>query len=395
MLLLTAGGNHIFLKCKTGIKFRLHKTSCHADALCSANYGALFAVIADGTLLPVSRDSLQPWSLLAEDRKNDDLRGMKLAKADNRCLIDNNQAQDLDAISIQAMKAGGKSGVAIIEALASGSSTWGMKTLYSKAKWLKRKARKYLPWLQVLEPTSVSVAEALFMSAVARRQACRPDVIAQLLARGNIQAGSHVIVTDSFHGTVLGSIAERTGPTGNILLLNEGSHASVDALVRSALPNYVRHSVVSVSLESFNPVTECQQQFSNSQAQRADTIFPCSYHMASKHESTQCLLQKISFKSHALVFASKHEPVSILRATLPTLLVGCPIVIYSEHIEPLSRAFAWLKTSQTAICLELTETWHRELQVVVGCSHPSMAMSANAGYVLSAIKTAITPGSPY
>jgi len=389
MLLLTTGGNYIFLKCTTGIKFRLHKTCCHADALCSANYGALFAVIANGALLPVTRDSLQPWSLLSEDPTNDDdLRSFKLVKADNRCLNDNNEAQDMDAISIKAMKAGGKSGVAIIEALASGSSTWGMKTLYSKAKWLKRKARKYMPWVQVLEPTCVSVAEALFMSTMAHKQACRPDVVSQLLARGNMQAGSHVIVMDSFYGTLLGSIAERTGPTGNILLLHEGSHASIDAIVRSALPNYVRRSVISVSLETFNPVTECHPQPPTTQAQCADATFPCSYHTTSKHESIWCLLQKISFKSHALVLASKHEPVSILRATLPALLIGCPIVIYSEHIEPLSRAFAWLKTSGTAIRLELTETWCRELQVVVGCSHPSMTMSANAGYVLSAIKTA-------
>jgi tRNA (adenine-N(1)-)-methyltransferase non-catalytic subunit len=342
----------------------------------------MFAMVADGTLLPVSRVSLQPWSSLAEDLINDEYsHDNKSVKPDNRRLNDNNEAQNMDAVSIRAMKEGGKSGAAIIEALASGSSTWGMKTDYSKAKWLKRKTRKYMPWVQILEPTSLSVAEALFMSTMARKQACRPDVVSQLLARGNLRAGSHVIVMDSLRGTVLGPIAERTGPRGNILFLHEGSQASIDALVRSTIPRYVRQSILSVTLE-------CHQQSLTLQAQHTNAKVPCCYHTASKHELTWRLLQNLSFKSHALVFASQREPVSMLKVTLPALLVGCPIVLYSEHIEPLTRAFAWLKASGFAACLELTEAWHREFQVVVGCSHPTMTMSADAGYVLSAVKTA-------
>ena len=57
-------------------------------------------------------------------------------------------------------------------------------------------------------------------------------------------------------------------------------------------------------------------------------------------------------------------------------------------MEPLIRAFDWLKTSGNAIHLQLTETWLREFQILENRSHPTMTMCANAGFVLSAIKIA-------
>ena len=249
MLLLSSGGDYIILNLRAGLKFRLHKTSYQVDSLLSANSGAIFALVA-GTLRPISRDSLQPWSILTEARIEDQgSKAIKVSKADNRCLNDNNQAQHIRPVTVRAMQSGGKSGAAIIEALTSGSSTWGMKTDYSKAKWLKRKARKHMPWVQVLDPAHVAVAEALFARTIGGKQACRPDVVSQLLARGNIKAGSHVIVMDSFHGIVLGAIAERTGVTGNIIFLHEGPQAAIDSLVRSILPPHSRHALIAVPVD--------------------------------------------------------------------------------------------------------------------------------------------------
>ena len=86
------------------------------------------------------------------------------------------------------------------------------------------------------------------------------------------------------------------------------------------------------------------------------------------------------------VLAPGLEPISVLKATLPALFDGCPMVIYAEYAEPLTRVFAWLKATGNAIHLQLTETWQREFQILGNCSHPTMTMSASSGYVLSAIK---------
>ncbi len=61
-------------------------------------------------------------------------------------------------------------------------------------------------------------------------------------------------------------------------------------------------------------------------------------------------------------------------------------MIYSEHVEPLTRVFIWLRVSKAAVNLRLTEVWQREFQVFTSCSHPAMTTSGNAGYILSAMK---------
>jgi tRNA (adenine-N(1)-)-methyltransferase non-catalytic subunit len=326
-----------------------------------------------------------------------------VTRADNRDLNDSNNAQSLDEASIRARKLRGESGVEIIEALAAGSATWNSKTEFSKAKWLKRKAKKYIPWVQVLEPTAVAVTEAYFVRAAGHGQACRPDAIAQLLARSNIGVGSRVIVVDSFRGLVLGAVAERAGSTGNVLLLHEGPKASIDAIKKFNFSPDLRKSM------SIAPTDVCftealKEEITAKTLISQDEGSPQNHSTIVKATAIQTggtqVLQQPSMgphitcrawfnqKSHALVLAPGHEPISILKATLPALFDSCPLVIYSEHVEPLTRAFAWLKISGNAINLQLTETWLREFQILENRSHPAMTMCANAGFVLSAIKIA-------
>ena len=214
VVLLTAGGGYVFADCKTGIKLRISKANCKADSLISSQYGALFAVAAEGKLMPASRNILDPCALLAGNRR---MSSMHSGSNDNRYLNDDNKAQIVNPMTLQAMKTRGDSGLAIIEALAFGSSTWGVKTKYSKTKWLKRKAKKYMPWVQVLEPTAFVLAEAYFTRMTKHKEAVRPDVIAQLLARSNTRPGSRVVVMDTFHGVVLSAVAELVGPQGKTI----------------------------------------------------------------------------------------------------------------------------------------------------------------------------------
>lgn len=248
ILLSMAQGGYVFLDCKMGRHFRLNRSQFKAEALVSAQYGASFAVEGDGKLVAITRKSLNLMSTFVETSRGG---AEYVVRLDNRDLNDNNKAQSLDATSIRAMRLRGEPGVAIIEALAAGSATWNSKTDFSKAKWLKRKAKKYIPWVQVLEPTAVAVTEAYFCRIAGHGRTCRPDAIAQLLASSNIGAGSRVIVVDSFHGIILGAVVERAGPTGNVLLLHEGPRASADAINKFNFPSDVRKSI------SIAPVDIC------------------------------------------------------------------------------------------------------------------------------------------
>ena len=88
----------------------------------------------------------------------------------------------------------------------------------------------------------------------------------------------------------------------------------------------------------------------------------------------------------SLIVSTKHEPLPILKGLFPFLACSCPLVLFSEHIEPLASCFDYLKTSRLAIQLQLTETWNREIKVAPKVTHPQMTMSATGGYILTGIK---------
>lgn len=364
VVLLTAGGGYVFADCKTGIKFRISKANCKADSLISSQYGALFAVAAEGKLMPASRDILDPCALLVENRGN---TSMHSGSNDNRYLNDDNKAQIVNPMTLRAMKTRGDSGLAIIEALAFGSSTWGVKTKYSKAKWLKRKAKKYMPWVQVLEPTACVLAEAYFTRMVKHKGVVRPEVIAQLVARSNTRPGSRVVVMDTLHGVVLSAVAELVGPQGKTIFSPSDSQVPMKAVSKVDLHCMGRQQA---SLPKVSNLKTCN-------IKAADVIQSCG--IAPR-------LQHFHSKVDALVLASGHEPVSTLKTLLPLLRAGGSFVVYSEHIEPLTRVLIWLRVSEAAIDVRLTEVWQREFLVSTNCSHPAMTTSGNAGYILSAIK---------
>lgn len=63
-------------------------------------------------------------------------------KSDNRDLVDNNKNQKLTQQDIHEMQKKGESGETIIKALIQNSASFQAKTEFSKAKYLKKKAKK-------------------------------------------------------------------------------------------------------------------------------------------------------------------------------------------------------------------------------------------------------------
>ncbi|KAH8050101.1 hypothetical protein JL722_11637 [Aureococcus anophagefferens] len=114
ILLATSNDTYQFVDAKPSVKFRIGKQQVKATDLVDASFGQLFT-LQNKALVPTTRDAL---NITLEASNNN--------KKDNRDLDDDNKAH----------------------------ATWDSKTEFSKAKWLKRKAKKYLPWVQVLEPTA-------------------------------------------------------------------------------------------------------------------------------------------------------------------------------------------------------------------------------------------------
>lgn len=84
---------------------------------------------------------------------------------DNRELVDNRLNQTLDQDDILKMRKEGVSGHAIIQELASSSVTFDGKTDFSKKKYLKKKAEKYIVRCMLVEANSQTVCEQQYMKS--------------------------------------------------------------------------------------------------------------------------------------------------------------------------------------------------------------------------------------
>lgn len=357
LLLLTAKDKYVFLSCKKGRFCRLETKQLKCDMLLCARYGALFLISNRGNLVPVSRKSLDLTSLLVTG-------GDLVTNSDNRNLHDNATAQSLSQETVTAMKQNGKHGTTIIKALTASSDTWDAKTRFSRAKWMRRKAKKYIPWVQVLERTALFVTEAHCASAINGSQTCQPHVLACLLARANVKAGNNVIVCDAFRGLIAGAVAERTGSTGKLLLVHDDAPSgSLRALGKASLSHLLDiSSTVHAKIMSM--------------------------HQASCSRIRHSWLEQ---PAHSLVLACKLEAIGLLKALLPSLHSGCPLVMYSEYVEAMARAYAWLKNSALVVNLKLVDLCQRDFQILESRSHPNMRIINNKAYILSAIK--VRPGS--
>ena len=56
---------------------------------------------------------------------------------------------------------------------------------------------------------------------------------------------------DTFQGIITGAVIERAGPTGNILMLHEGTRASVDAIQKMNILPIARNSIVTLPVDVF------------------------------------------------------------------------------------------------------------------------------------------------
>ncbi|VDI35904.1 tRNA (adenine-N(1)-)-methyltransferase non-catalytic subunit [Mytilus galloprovincialis] len=89
--------------------------------------------------------------------------------------------------------------------------------------------------------------------------------------------------------------------------------------------------------------------------------------------------------SFALIVACKYHPTPIVLALLDYIAPCRPIVLYSQHKEPLMDCYAFMRERGGIVNFRLTETWLREYQVLPMRTHPHIGMSGGGGYLLTAL----------
>eukprot|EP01126_Amoeba_proteus_P059201 TRINITY_DN7712_c0_g1_i5.p1 TRINITY_DN7712_c0_g1~~TRINITY_DN7712_c0_g1_i5.p1 ORF type:complete len:248 (-),score=57.87 TRINITY_DN7712_c0_g1_i5:79-786(-) len=88
----------------------------------------------------------------------------------------------------------------------------------------------------------------------------------------------------------------------------------------------------------------------------------------------------------ALIMVINGDNLTLFNVLYPFLGLGKPFVLYSEFMQPLVDCYEAVKTTESAIGLELAESWLREYQVLPNRTHPAMNTSGGSGYVLTGTK---------
>lgn len=84
----------------------------------------------------------------------------EIADKDNRDIVDNNTAQKLTQVEIEALKKSGMTGGELIKHIVENSESWNKRTKFSQEKYLKKKMQKYAVTFEVKRPTALELCEA-------------------------------------------------------------------------------------------------------------------------------------------------------------------------------------------------------------------------------------------
>jgi tRNA (adenine-N(1)-)-methyltransferase non-catalytic subunit len=215
-LLLLSGGERRLVRVKCGSKTQAGKQQCLMDPIVGAPFGSNFCV--------------QGGKLVRDARTVEDISGEIDAFADesvqtgasNADLFDDGQAQKLTDADIQRLKRDGTQGAELVKAIAANSATFAGKTAFAQNKYLRKKARKHLHYVTVLQPTPLTVCDMYMHKGPEKLMQLRRDTLAQVMCLSNAQPGSRVLVLESTLGLFAAAATQRIGGDGRVLSVSAG-----------------------------------------------------------------------------------------------------------------------------------------------------------------------------
>ena len=247
-LLSLSGGDKRIMQVKRGEKLTNGKMKVLMDPMIGAPFGANFRIEADG--LKRDERTVEEMSGAIGDTFSDVVSAQ--AGASNAELTDERlgeaHAQKLGEGDIRRLKQKGLSGEEVIRTLAKNSSTFAGKTAFSQDKYLRKKAKKHMPFVSMLRPTPLTVCDLYMGKSPEKLSNLRRDSLALLLSLSNVQPGSRALVLDTTLGLLPAAVAQRLGGRGRVLHLCSKGKPQLEALHWLNLPPAQLDTVASVDL---------------------------------------------------------------------------------------------------------------------------------------------------
>nr|CAB3267264.1 tRNA (adenine(58)-N(1))-methyltransferase non-catalytic subunit TRM6-like [Phallusia mammillata] len=399
--------------------------------------GALF-----GSTFKIDRGGLV---LVNQEEVNQEKNAVTQSGQDNRGIVDTHgDSQTLKRECILQMKEEGQSGEQIIGNLVNNSSTFTGKTKFSQTKYVKKKQKKYSSYIQIHKPTARLICKLYINREPAKILNMNLDSISQIVTATNIRQGSKVVVLETCSGMLLALIMERLGLEGCVVNLHVGetpsnlfalSHLNLsedkwklinsfplsqlgpliaghplpsDPLLNAEVEVKDPEMIYSLTHEQDVVVVEekanLMSQDGNDEPDKDTTSFvngkrkrhylTDSEKLAVKIERRKKRHEQKEFaynclqkgQMDAIIMACRFHPTPIFMSLMGSLAPSKPFAIYHEYQEPLMELFVQLSVSNSAINLQLCETFMRNYQVLSERTHPHVMMSTGRGYLLTGTK---------
>ncbi|KAK9711983.1 tRNA (adenine(58)-N(1))-methyltransferase non-catalytic subunit trm6 [Basidiobolus ranarum] len=319
--------------------------------------------------------------------------------ANNREIVDDNTSQKLSHEDVEKLKQtglqGGVSGDTIVETLVENHSAFEKKTEYSKAKYIKKKEKKFKKVFTPVKPNLYSLCDFFFNKNPSKIRDMRIDTLSQMLNMGNIRAHSKILVVDDAQGLVVCGLMERMAGFGSILGIHEGDNHNYDTIRYMNFPTHTREMLKVLSWANISK-DSAPEPFVEQDTSVMEEKEKVSYSRKTKAYERLTGAQKMLWDGDfdALLIASQYSPESILDELLPYVAGSRPIVVYSPNKEVLVSAYTYMKKSTECLNPQITESWLREYQVLPGRTHPTMNTSGSGGYLLNTIRVIDCPAEP-
>jgi len=197
----------------------------------------------------------------------------------------------------------------------------------------------------------------------------RYDTVSQILTVGNVHPGKKLIILDDCSGLLTACCINKMGGYGQILHGTSDNKENLNCLNSLSTPClFVRRIIKSFDLSIF---------FVHDNVDRNLKRKFCTLKKKPLQKCTKQKLKELLYIGNdALIVATEHHPLTLLKICLPFLKSGSPFVIYSKTIDPLIEIYNWCRRTVSIFLVRLWTSWLRKYQILDGRTHPFVNMSA-------------------
>lgn len=249
----------------------------------------------------------------------------------------------------------------------------------------------------VLKPSVRLLAEIYYKKDPEKAAAFRSEYLAMMLSMGNVYHGATVAVMEQCLGVLTAGVLERLGGGGRCIHLHKGvSPQAIPAVESMDFAHEVTDALYPVPLSQLFHCEESSEIHRHRYFGDPNEVIEVEPEEEEKMKErkkkqelrrtrlNQALTVMKSRDVEGILIALRiTHPLSILKELVKTARPSSPLVVYSQHVQPLIDCYLHLKDSDTGVNLRIMDSFYREQQILPGRTHPEMTQYVAGGYLLS------------